>query len=684
MAGDGFLGNLLAWVNGHPGLAMALVFAVAVGESIFLVGLLIPGAVFMFAFGALIGADALPLGATFAAAIIGSLIGDGASYLLGRLYRGRLDALPGLARFPGVVARGEVFFARHGGKGIVLGRMVGALRPIMPTVAGAAGLSPPRFVLMDVLATVAWSLIYILPGVVFGASLDLAAQVATRLAILLVAVVAIVWGTTVAARFVIAAGKVAARHYAERLLAWSHRHRRLGLLGPALADPRQPELPALAVAAGVLMTITGLIYVLVWGWTAPHYPMRFDALTFYLTQRLHTSISDGCARVVAELGSPLIYLPFAGVIAGVLTVMGNWRAAGHWVAALAFSALITVLLRWWLAVPAPVTLFNGATVNPLFLAGGGQDMILFATVYGLAGMIVAARRAPTLRPYYISLTIAGIVLIALARLYLGLDWASDLIIGLTVAFAWVNLLVLCYRRQRPRRVRGAPVLGVLAGFVVMATLLTLIPDSALNQLPMPRHQPPLALADWTGQGHDQLAARIRDISGRTSAPLNVQAAGHRHALVAALHAAGWQNPPALDAGQVLRSLAPDHDIRALPVLPRVHNGHRATITLVYPARGDAALTRRWVLRLWPTDRVTAGVRTPLWVGMVDSQRIDHRLHLLTTAVDTSHFNAGAKTLARVLASAGADIQSRLIPEPHGPVLLFWPRDARVDAKVAPD
>ncbi|MES1926411.1 VTT domain-containing protein [Salinisphaera sp. T31B1] len=678
--GHNLLDLLLNWVGAHPWAALALVFAVAVGESLFIFGLLVPGALFMFAFGALIGADALPLAGTFVVAIAGTLLGDTTSYLLGRRYRGRLQALPGFSRAPQLVARGESFLARHGGKAIVLGRLIGALRPIVPTVAGAAGLSPMRFALMDILATAIWAPCYILPGVVFGASLDLAAQVATRLAVLLIIVVAIVWLTTIAARYALAAGRVFARRHAERLLVWSRRHRRLGLLGPALADPRQPELPALAVAAMLLMSLTGLAYLLVWGWRAPVFPLRFDALTFYLSQGLHTPLSDGVARVLAELGSPLIYLPFAGVIAALLAIMGNRRAAGHWVAAVVFSSLVTLILRAWLAIPPPLAFFSGTAADPLFLAGGGQDLILCATVYGLAGVILASRRPSGVRPYYYSATVAGVVLIALARLYLGLDWASDLIIGLSSAFIWLNMLVLSYRRQHPRPVRGKPVLVVLAGCMVIALLMTLRPDQAPRPMPTARQssttQP---VVDWAEGGYRQLDQRIKDIAGRNGAPLNLQAAGSADALRRLLAEAGWRVPPALGAGQPLRWLVPDSPIAVLAVLPRVHDGRPAAITLVHDGQ---ATNERWVVRLWSTDKVTARRNLPLWVGIADAQIVHHRLHLLTTAADARRYGDGARRLSATLASGPGG--QRVVDHDGVQRLLFWPPREDVDAKVAPD
>ena len=195
------------------------------------------------------------------------------------------------------------------------------------------------------------------------------------------------------------------------------------------------------------MLATALAYLVMWGWQRPVYPGHFDALTFYIVQSLQTPISDQIAFAIAQIGSPLIYLPFAVVLAAVLAVMGNWRAATHWMVALGFSALVALGLRWWLAIPAPSGYFHGDATDPLFLAGGGQDLILCATVYGMAGLMIAAGQPLTARPYYHSITVAGVVLIALARLYLGLDWASDLLIGLAIAFVWLNMLVLSYRRQ---------------------------------------------------------------------------------------------------------------------------------------------------------------------------------------------------------------------------------------------
>lgn len=660
----GLIAGILSWVSVHPTLALVVVFAVAVGESLFLFGLLVPGAIFMFAFGALIGADALPLVATFVAAVVGTLVGDSASYALGRRYRGRLHDLPGLSRIPGGVARGEAFFARHGGKGIVLGRLIGALRPMMPTVAGAAGVSIVRFAVMETIAALLWAPIYIVPGIVFGTSVGLAAQVATRLAILLIVTAAIVWALTGLTRFVVASGRSAGRRYAEQLMAWSHRHRRLGLLGPALADPRQPEIPALAVAAGLLMVVIAAFHGLLWIVDGGSYPNGFDTLVFYLVDSLRNAPTNTVARMLAVAGSPLIYLPFAMAIAVALSAMGNRRAASHWIAAIVFSSAATLLMRWLPMKVPPAIFFNTAYAEPLYLAGG-QDLILCATVYGLAGAIVGARQPESVRPYCYSVTVAGIALIALARLYLGLEWASSSLIALLIAFVWLSLLMVGYRRQRPRRVSGSPVAIIVACCVGIAALFAVLGDYPIKRSDAASAVAPTVI-DWRGGGYRRLPMYIGAPRKQHGAPLSVQIAGTIDDLARALRQAGWREPPTLNAGSVLRSLAPDASIDVLPVMPRIHAGRAAKMVWVHPI--DAS--HRWVLRLWPTAFAAMDRHLPIWLGAVEVQRVTHALHILTAARGNGRYRAATRFLAHSLAAHGMDYLP-MNADSDRP-LLVWP------------
>ncbi|MES1942748.1 PA-phosphatase-like phosphoesterase [Salinisphaera sp. PC39] len=626
------------WVEAHPVAALALVFAAALAESLFLAGLLVPGALLMFIAGMLIGTGSLPAIPTLAWAVAGAVAGDGASYALGRYGRRRpwFRRGPRLAR---TLARGEAFFAAHGGKSVILGRFVGPLRAVIPTVAGAAGMSWRHFLVADVIAAIGWAPVYILPGAVFGASLEIAARVAGRLAVLLLLALASLWGLVWLSHWLLRLGGAWGREHAQGLLAWSRRHRRLGLLGPALADPRQPEMPALAISAVLLLIAVCALQAFFWGLGADGYPLRADALVHHALTQLHTPWSDRAARVIAELGSPAVYLPLAVAVTAALALLGNYRTAAHWAAAVTFAGILVLGLWWLVPVPPPAVYYREM---PLSAVGAGH-LILAGTVYGFLAVVLAARRPPNHRQLYYSAATALVGAIGLARLYLGLAWLSDLLVGLSAAFLWLALLAQGYRRQRPQFVRTRPVLSILGAILAAAAAWQLAqPLDPVS--PVARPLPRTMVEDWFTAGYRTLPASVEDLAGRRRDPLNVQAAGSLASLRETLTDAGWYAPPALTPARALRWLQPDAGIDALPLLPRMHDGLAPVITRVRAGGPDT----RFVLRLWPTNQARAPDGAPLWVGQATRQVMARPLPLTHMPVDTDTYDAARTLLAATL------------------------------------
>jgi membrane protein DedA with SNARE-associated domain len=194
------LAGLLDWVGAHAAWAGPVVFLVALTESLALVGLLMPGALLMFGFGALIGSNHLAYWPIVLWAIAGAIIGDGLSYLLGRWFGPGIWAWPLFQRHSHLLQRSVDFFQRHGGKSIVFGRFVGPLRPVVPMVAGMMGMPAPRFLLINCLSGIIWAPAYLLPGQVLAASVSLAAAVASRLSLLILIALALLWLAAVVVR----------------------------------------------------------------------------------------------------------------------------------------------------------------------------------------------------------------------------------------------------------------------------------------------------------------------------------------------------------------------------------------------------------------------------------------------------------------------------------------------------
>jgi undecaprenyl-diphosphatase len=153
-----------------PGMLHLAAALLAFAETALFMDLVVPGEVGLVLVGAAgqrAGADVPTL---VAAGALGAVLGDSCSYALGRLVAaGRLPGTARLARrFDGAIHRAESFFDRHGGAAVFLGRWVGALRAVVPFVAGAGRMGFGTFLAWNVAASIGWVSTVVGLGWVFG------------------------------------------------------------------------------------------------------------------------------------------------------------------------------------------------------------------------------------------------------------------------------------------------------------------------------------------------------------------------------------------------------------------------------------------------------------------------------------------------------------------------------------
>lgn len=183
-----FLQPLEAILIQHPYLGVVLVFFLALGESIPVLGVVAPGTSVIVAVAALAGLGYFPVWGIFLSGLAGAIIGDGLSYWYGHTYRAHALNLWPLSRYPELIARSELFFTRHGVKSITLARFTPVVRAFVPLIAGISGMDARRFYIANVLSAIGWAIVHILPAAIAGASLGILQQISIRLVIVVMVV----------------------------------------------------------------------------------------------------------------------------------------------------------------------------------------------------------------------------------------------------------------------------------------------------------------------------------------------------------------------------------------------------------------------------------------------------------------------------------------------------------------
>ena len=625
---------VLGWVAEHPVWTLAAVFLCCTGESIIVLGVLIPTTLVLLAAGALVAHGALEFWPTVAAAVAGAVCGDGINFWVGRRWGERALDSHYARRYHAAIARSRGLFERHGAKALILARFIGLVRPFVGAIAGAYRMSVVRFVAIEVFAGFVWAAPLIAVGIVFGASLGLASEVATRLAILMVSLLVLlallVWTVSVS----VTGLQQRAEGWLTSLLDWSHRHRRLGRLGAWLADPEQPETPALALLALALFALGWLWLTLWWGLTAP-VPGPFDTLAWQGVQDLRTPFTTALALNVSQLADWEVYAPVAVTVLITLLLLGRTRAAAHWLAAVAFGTALSLSLYWLLKVPDPLNYYRGeASVR-----FGGRDLVLATVIYGFVAVLLATQRAQAWRILYYA-TAAGLIILMLAAdVYLGTVWLSTGLFAVVFGSAWVTLLGIGYRRHGAEAIAAREVVPLALGMMIAAAAVQGSAELRGVVEAQPRESQHLSAARWWNQDYGELPPYRIDAAGLEKQPLTVQWRGELPRIERSLRESGWESPPPLSWGNTLRWLAVSAPLAELPVLPQVHAGAHQALMLRLP-RGD---DEQWLIRLWPSGWTAGG--TTLFVGTLTSQTSRRALRLVRYPRSDKDYNIPLEAFA---------------------------------------
>ncbi|MEX0841320.1 MAG: DedA family protein [Xanthobacteraceae bacterium] len=152
------------FIREHQAWGPPIVFALAFGESLAFISLLLPAWAALVAVGVLINSSHLDLWPFLIAGAIGAALGDWVSYWIGVKLGPAVAHVWPISRHPDLLPRGERFLKKWGVAAVFIGRFFGPLRASVPLVAGIFHMPYWPFQFANVTSAFVWAAVLLQVG----------------------------------------------------------------------------------------------------------------------------------------------------------------------------------------------------------------------------------------------------------------------------------------------------------------------------------------------------------------------------------------------------------------------------------------------------------------------------------------------------------------------------------------
>lgn len=586
----------LDWITNHPVLSGFIVFLISLSESLAIVGLIVPGVILMTAIGSLIGAGRLPGTETMIWAMLGAIVGDGISYWLGYYYRNKINELWLFKNFTKWLEKGAVFFARHGGKSIILGRFIGPIRPTIPVIAGIMGMTPKSFLFFNIVSAILWAPIYCLPGILIGISLgQLSSKVASMVLSLLLGSLFVLWLLFYCLlRLII---------YMERQLSkFFRKHGKFGVL---------------------LVFIGGIVFfnVLVMWMKSDSVIVYWNDDIYQFLRALYTNVIADWLIVFFSLGSPLVIFSTVSIV-GVWLFTKNRSLAVCWFGTILLGTAVGQYYMLSINSARP----DGVMQSLSSYSFPSNHVLLATLAYGLLAVFVKQIWEIKYRWIVWVSVLFIIIMVSFASLYLGLHWFTDVLGGFLLGITCVSFSVLIYNNCFIAIIDNSFLKKMLIKFsVILLTAVTMY-----NIYTYSNHQ-----ANWERQWSTQLlniekwwhrqpsveAFYRSGVIKKRMLPLDVNWLGNLEDIAETLQKQGWHPLPQLTWKSGIMMLSESETANLIPVFPKFHMGRLPSLLFTKILKNNS---ERLVLQLWLSDYITKD-SIPLWVGTIRVETLKNNI-----------------------------------------------------------
>ncbi|WP_417688669.1 VTT domain-containing protein [Roseibium sp.] len=616
------LEQLVNFIGDNPSLAGFICFAAAMGEALFIIGLVVPSTVVLVGAGTFIGLGKLDPVSIFIWTTLGATVGDAVSYWFGYFYKDQVRKLWPLSRYSSLMDRGEEFFRLHGGKSVFIGRFVPGVKSVVPGIAGMVGMNATRFTIINVVSAFAWTVAHLGPGIIAGTALSAVGQISGRLALVLGGFLLIAFVTVMLGRWLILIILPLFPNAHSAIVDWfARRPDRISGWIAETFDPLHPRSSGMLVSA-LLLLITMPLFFWFMGEIAPGEPMvRADIAILNMFETLRSPIGDQIMVAITTLGDGIVVTAVSIVVALYLFARKAWRRATGFAIAISVTAVFVPLFKALLERSRPMDLYTGADAFSFPSGHATLNTVLF----GICAVLIAHDRSRWVKAGIFSVAATYILAMGFSRVYLGAHWASDVLAGLlfgtgmVAAFAFVFGPI--HNEKVGRITLAAIVVGALAAFGGWHVATGF--ERALATYQPRAERVILTAREWTARGWQMLPDHRIELNGETKEPLVIQYAGSPERFSEALLPQGWIPAPKWTLETASGFVVGETPAEKLPALPRTQNGRQPSLILIRGDQATAPDNNRWILRLWPSryEILRNGDLLPLFTGSVLHEEI---------------------------------------------------------------
>lgn len=620
---------LIIWIQHNPHWALLITFVISLCESLAVIGTMIPGSFTMTAIGILAGSGVMRIDLTILSAIMGAVAGDSLSYCLGYFFRDHLAEIWPFKRYPHWLTYGKNYFTAHGGKSVLIGRFFGPLRSIIPVIAGMMNMRLWQFFIANVLSAIAWSMLYIMPGVLIGAiGSELSTKDATKSLLFLLLIIVCAW-------FLIILLKRIWQHSNNLIRQKLRSAWQKALLSPAtnklcyFLTPKNETDNFASIACLLLLCCSTLLVIILTALVMQeNLSAHINQTVYVFLHNIRNTPLDLIAHVISAFINTPTILSLTCAIGFFCFYYREQRLAMYCLLLIITCLFVTMLFAHSITVP---------DLQQHKMHYPDINMTLFTALLCFMRSYIATCNVSiiVMRVTRTSVIIL-LLLIGLSNIYLGNNWLISLLGAYSIGIMIYCLFWLFYRRLlHPITLKKIPniiCIGIfLAGFVISIIneyqALQHISIKASNEYILTHN-------NWWDPKELLPSIYTTNSLGKHIGILNIQYAGDPHVLQKTLQLYGWKKPSSSLMYMLLKHTPTNSVTADYPLMQPLYLNQKPQLTLIYRQNKNQPFC---IMHLWPSHYHLQNQDTSIWLGSIyiyKTQKFTPSFKYLTSALTT--------------------------------------------------